>query len=65
MIRSIDMRAGVRDRLDLFHGPTQAMRPDEVFGLHAEEALHLLESVGVVTDVMDFGWQGFADSVVL
>ena len=44
MIRRIHVRAGVGDGLDLLDGPAFAFRPDQVFGAHAEELLHLRQS---------------------
>lgn len=64
VIRRIDVRAGVRDRGDLFNRPTLAVRVNQVFRLHSEELPHLDESFAVVRDVTNRRRQRFADGGV-
>ena len=53
VVRGVDVRAGVRDGLDLFDGPALAVGVDQVGRRHAEELLHLGQPFAVVADVVD------------
>ena len=60
VIGRVDMRAGVRDRLDLLDGPTLAVGVNEIGRRHAEELLHLRQPFAVVPNVMNLGRQRLA-----
>ena len=65
VVRGIDVRAGVRDRLDLLDRPAQAVGVDQVGRRHAEELLHLGQAFAVVTDVVDLRRHRLAGGQVL
>src|SRR5690349_17837423 len=65
MIRSIDMSPGMRDGLNLLHGPAQSTGSDKVGGGHTKHLPHLVEAVGSMIHVMDFGRHRLARRPVL
>jgi hypothetical protein len=60
MIRGVDVRPRVGNRLDLLDGPAFAARVHQVGGRHAEELLHLRQPLAVVANVLNLRGQRFA-----
>jgi kynurenine formamidase len=65
MVRGVDVRAGVRDRLDPLDGPAVAVGVDQVGRRHAEELFHLRQTLAVVTHVLDLRGERLAPRQML